>query len=132
MTDINTYRSRIVTFQQPGQRKFKMNTFTGKMKNDFFSGFLRILLICSTFSLFALIFSEHKFGTICQSEGFSHQSNENQSSHYHEKKENISLSYNSSDLSEENNFYARYTYGNRKNRGIKVSHWNAGSAHLPN
>ena len=31
-----------------------------------------------------------------------------------------------------NNFYARYTYGNRKNRGIKLSHWNAGNAYLEN
>ena len=31
-----------------------------------------------------------------------------------------------------NNFYARYTYGNRSNRGIKLSHWNAGNAHLEN
>ena len=31
-----------------------------------------------------------------------------------------------------NNFYARYTYGNRNNRGIKLSHWNAGNAHLEN
>ena len=30
------------------------------------------------------------------------------------------------------NFYARYTYGNRSNRGIKLSHWNAGNAHLEN
>ena len=31
-----------------------------------------------------------------------------------------------------NNFYARYTYGNRSNRGIKLGHWNAGSAFLEN
>ena len=30
------------------------------------------------------------------------------------------------------NFYARYTYGNRSTRGIKLSHWNAGSAFLEN
>ena len=30
------------------------------------------------------------------------------------------------------NLYARYTYGNRTNRGIKLSHWNAGSAFLEN
>ena len=30
------------------------------------------------------------------------------------------------------NFYARYTYGNRANRGINLSHWNAGSAFLEN
>ena len=30
------------------------------------------------------------------------------------------------------NFYARYTYGNRANRGIKLSHWNAGNAYLEN
>jgi hypothetical protein len=32
----------------------------------------------------------------------------------------------------DSNFYARYTYGNRSNRGIKLSHWNAGNAHLEN
>ena len=30
------------------------------------------------------------------------------------------------------NFYARYTYGNRSNKGLKLSHWNAGSAYLEN
>ena len=30
------------------------------------------------------------------------------------------------------NFYARYTYGNRSSRGIKLTHWNAGSAFLEN
>ena len=32
----------------------------------------------------------------------------------------------------DSNFYARYTYGNRSNRGIKLTHWNAGSAYLDN
>ena len=32
----------------------------------------------------------------------------------------------------DSNFYARYTYGNRTNRGLKLSHWNAGSAFLEN
>ena len=30
------------------------------------------------------------------------------------------------------NFYARYTYGIRSIRGIKLTHWNAGSAFLEN
>ena len=30
------------------------------------------------------------------------------------------------------NFYARYTYGNRISRGIKLCHWNAENAHLKN
>ena len=32
----------------------------------------------------------------------------------------------------DSNLYARCTYGNRSNRGIKISHWNAGSAFLEN
>ena len=32
----------------------------------------------------------------------------------------------------DNNFYARYTYGNKSSKGIKLCHWNAGSAHLEN
>ena len=32
----------------------------------------------------------------------------------------------------DSNIYARYTYGNRTNRGIKLCHWNAGNAHLRN
>ena len=31
-----------------------------------------------------------------------------------------------------NDWYARCTYGNRNNRGIKLSHWNAVNAHLKN
>ena len=30
------------------------------------------------------------------------------------------------------NFYARYINGNRTNRGLKISHWNLGSAYLEN
>ena len=30
------------------------------------------------------------------------------------------------------NFNARYVNGNRKNRGLKITHWNLGSAHLEN
>ena len=37
-----------------------------------------------------------------------------------------------SSILSDSNFYARYTYGNRSNRGIRLSHWNAGSAHLEN
>ena len=37
-----------------------------------------------------------------------------------------------SSILSDSNFYARYTYGNRSNRGIKLSHWNAGSAFLEN
>ena len=32
----------------------------------------------------------------------------------------------------DSNFFARYTYGNRTNRGMKLTHWNAGNAHLEN
>ena len=36
-------------------------------------------------------------------------------------------------INQENaNFLAKYTYGNRDKRGIKLSHWNAGGAHLEN
>ena len=28
------------------------------------------------------------------------------------------------------NFQSRYTYGNRKSTGIKISHWNKGPGHL--
>ena len=37
-----------------------------------------------------------------------------------------------SSILSDSNFYARYTYGNRSNRGVKLSHWNAGSAFLEN
>ena len=37
-----------------------------------------------------------------------------------------------SSILSDSNFYARITYGNRSNRGIKLSHWNAGSAFLEN
>ena len=37
-----------------------------------------------------------------------------------------------SSILSDSNFYAWYTYGNRSNRGIKLSHWNAGGAHLEN
>ena len=36
------------------------------------------------------------------------------------------------DFFDDTNFYARYVNGNRRNRGIKMAHWNLGSAHLRN
>ena len=41
-------------------------------------------------------------------------------------------SLNLTDLFYDVNFYARYINGNRSNRGIKITHWNLGSAHLVN
>ena len=37
-----------------------------------------------------------------------------------------------SSILSDSNFFARYTYGNRNNRGMKLSHWNAGNAYLEN
>ena len=34
--------------------------------------------------------------------------------------------------SEDNNFLARYTYGNRRQNGMKIVHWNKGSSYLEN
>ena len=121
MTDITTYRLRIGTFQK------------NKTKHEFISGFLRSFVIFSTLCLLAPTINENNFKTIHKSEDYSNSSLKgSQLSNYHEKNENLSQLIFSSNLPEENNFYARYTYGNRKNRGIKLSHWNAGSAHLPN
>ena len=121
MTDITTYRLRIGTFQK------------NKTKHEFISGFLRSFVIFSTLCLLAPTINENNFKTIHKSEDYSNSSLKgSQLSNHHEKNENLSQLIFSSNLPEENNFYARYTYGNRKNRGIKLSHWNAGSAHLPN
>ena len=43
----------------------------------------------------------------------------------------VAIPLQSSILSD-SNFFARYTYGNRSNRGMKLSHWNAGNAYLEN
>ena len=44
----------------------------------------------------------------------------------------VAVTHLQSSILSDSNSYARYTYGNRGNRGIKLSHWNAGSAHLEN
>ena len=41
----------------------------------------------------------------------------------------ITASYHHFSIFSDSNFYAKYTYGNKSNRGIKLSHWNAGSAY---
>ena len=44
----------------------------------------------------------------------------------------VTASHHQFSILSDSNFYAKYTYGNKSNRGIKLSHWNAGSAHLEN
>lgn len=129
MIDINVHRQRIGMFSQPGQRKFKMhnNCTTNKKQNRGFSiSILQLILLLSTLSYLQFISNDQQTQFL-SNEGWK---NENwKIANFDEpalsNKQPISRLSN-------NNWYARYTYGNRKNRGIKLSHWNAGSAHLPN
>ena len=126
MIDTNAYRQRIGTFSQPGQRKFKTNKLSNyrKRNGDFKVNIIQFLLLLSTANYLSSIFNQQDVSS--RHEGWKLESNKGnwQSS----EPKNLSLS---SVFYTKSNWYARYTYGNRNNRGIKLSHWNAGSAHLP-
>ena len=125
MIDINSYRQKIGSFNNAGQRKFSMKTCSNKRKKncEFIRRFLSLLIVFSTFSLLISLFNG----------GQSTQSNEHvQNQNYVDCKNEISCQQGRKQVRTMNNLYARCTYGNRINRGIKLSHWNAGSAHLPN
>ena len=126
MIDTNEYRARIGTFSMPGQRKFKVKNckMDGKESWGFSSIFLHLLLLSSTLIYLKLSFDDQQ-PIFWGRTGWKHET----------LKCEETLSINKqliSRIASDNNWYARYTYGNRKNRGIKLSHWNAGSAHLPN
>ena len=116
MTDLNTYRQRIGTFSHPASRKFKCYETARKEKYcslGFKFKFLHFILLC-----LVLYFSISASAV----ENFSREASLDENFYFH--KHDIS--------SKINNWYARCTYGNRRNKGLKFSHWNAGPAHLPN
>ena len=130
MIDANVYRQRIGRFIQPGQRKISMKNIVRnrKMKNEFKGSFLQILLLFSIVIYLEAIVNKQP--QICL---------ENVMKENHFKQAGYLINecpatwkiccIGSSSI---NNWYARCTYVNRNNRGIKLSHWNAGSAHLKN
>ena len=110
MCDISIYRLRIGIFQMPGAKK---STFRKSERSVFkrcnYSLILQILLL---FSVFVSNISECH---LPQLKSNREQLNMTNPSYFYDV-----------------NFYARYTYGNRKSRGIKLCHWNAGNAYLKN
>ena len=132
MIDINTYRQRIGSFKQPGQRKSKISNLRtkGKVNPSSFRNILHFLVVLLALTLSVSFHTEPEnqvnYGKELQSHSISSHSTQKENLY------NQVLSSAQPQLVLENNFYARCTYGNRNNRGIKLSHWNAGSAHLPN
>ena len=108
MIDTNEYRARIGTFSMPGQRKFKVKNckMDGKESWGFSSIFLHLLLLSSTLIYLKLSFDDQQ-PIFWGRTGWKHET----------LKCEETLSINKqliSRIASDNNWYARYTYGNRK------------------
>ena len=140
MIDINLYRQRIGNFHQPGQRKIVQKyevkrNYGGSLSWRLLHLFLFIIVsssLCGSSSISEnrnQIHSElggfyaWQLGLARNSENYSFKSRMNWVVE-NEVKRTLRKA--------DSNFYARYTYGNRANKGIKLCHWNAGNAHLRN
>ena len=131
---IQTYRCRIGTYVPKNRLKLQKNSY--KCTSCRYTTYPRNLISARLFVMFILIVSS--FYSLAN---HSHQQNLSTFGL-------VKLNYTKSSLADflgymppyinipnskcTSNFYARYTYGNRSNRFIKLSHWNAGSAFLEN
>ena len=129
MIDINVYRQRIGNFKQPDQkninREYLQKHFTSMR---LCRGALHITLIILT------LFSFSSFNTAARVE--ENCSPWPKQSCFRIVSTNILRRLRSEHFIPvqvvDYNFIARYTNGNRTNRGIKLCHWNAGNSHLRN
>ena len=116
MCDINLYRLRIGIFTMPSIRIHKFKPFKkSKYKADSYRLMCRLLILLSLISY-----------SLCESERVSERKI------FIECRLPQSTSKFKIPVKSDVNFYARYTYGNRKNQGVKLCHWNAGNAFLKN
>ena len=129
MIDINLYRQRIGNFKQPDQKKFNQE-YRQKHTSGMFlcRGALHLTFIFLTLSSFSSFYPATRVQENCSAWP--------ESSCYRVVCTNI-FSRSTGEVYipvqvVDYNFIARYTNGNRTNRGIKLCHWNAGNSHLRN
>ena len=121
MIDINIYRLRIGVFQMPCAKRSKFSIDDSKYKIHSY----KLGLSLFQWLLLLLVF----YTSLCESE---HLSERKVSLRCRLSQKLTNKIYTLSAMKTDVNFYARYTYGNRKNRGVKLCHWNAGNAFLKN
>ena len=129
MINIDIYRARIGCFHQPMSRKFR--TFTRANKSSS-SGLLTISLCFLIYSLiFQVLFcdvSQKCKDSFCRNKSiFSGHALSTVPNMSYESIQTIGHGLYLSP-----NFYAKYTYGNRNQNGIKIAHFNKGPAFLKN
>ena len=129
MIDINLYRQRIGNFKQPDQRKIYQECLEKQFSSTrLCRGALHLTLIILTLSSFPSLNAADRFQENCSAwpklscyRIICTNIFRKSSSEYYIPVQVVDY-----------NFIARYTNGNRTNRGIKLCHWNAGNSHLRN
>ena len=129
MIDVNLYRQRIGNFKQPDQRKIYQECLEKQFSSTrLCRGALHLTLIILTLSSFSSLNTADRFQENCSAwpklscyRIICTNIFRKSSSEYYIPVQVVDY-----------NFIARYTNGNRTNRGIKLCHWNAGNSHLRN
>ena len=133
--NIEVYRFRIGTFIPPGQNSYKCTeSYKPRQKNYFY--FRRLLVILQVLLLVRGVYSTRteQWCIRAETESCVTLQGDLTSNTNFLWPLPLFLGYMPPNIIRLNisNFYARYTYGNRSSRGIKLSHWNGGSAFLEN
>ena len=117
---IDIYRQRIGCYTQKSSKKMPSLTILSSCKSKRKQQTFSLIRFVVLFALAAII---------------SHPSNsyEESSSIWGNTSQRTARSDNQNlDYWVDNNFYARYTNGNKRKGGLKMMHWNAGGGYLKN
>ena len=132
--ELEVYRSRIGTFNPSRQYSCKTmcKKFDQERNRNYFHIRIRTLLVI--LQVFLLARQYESFSGVYSSSGvYSTRPIQGCIKFQNSGPPRNNLQwFSTSFLGTNSNFYARYTYGNRSTKGIKLSHWNAGSAFLEN
>ena len=123
--DIDAYRCRIGSFCHPSQKRFKDVT-PARNRDTSIPNWKSLTLIFLKFILLSAVFAQVQCSQT--------QVRQNVENVKLVTSNNREYSINKSDFisySEDNNFNARYKYGNRRH-GLKLLHWNKGQSLLEN
>ena len=136
MIDINLYRNRIGTFSQKGScRKEKCMKMFGSQSESIFgrSCFHGAQFI---FKLFLILVFLDNSGSMPVGQDYKNSSLNSGSMPVHEVVRSVLCGQPrvvvNTYQTEDHNFQARYKYGNKRQHGIKILHWNKGSSFLQN
>ena len=118
--DLSTYRQRVGCFDRCSYKRFK-KTFTFKSSSMVSVSSLSLsILACLGLGILAIGFTVLPHFLVQQSSSLSGLQN----------CDILKSALNNLGYAVDYNFLAKYKYGNRDKKGLKIMHWNAGGGYL--